>query len=270
MNATKIREILTELGIRPTKKLGQNFLIEPSIIKSQIEFANLTNRDTVLEIGAGLGNLTLELSAHARKVITIEKDKILGRYLKTIIPDNVELIIGDAMKLDFPKFDKIVANLPYKISSPLSFKLMDYEFESAVLMYQREFADRIVASPRTKKYGRLTVNLYYRFDSKILRKVARESFYPVPKVNSAIVELVPRATPFEVKDQDLFFKLVNVLFSQRRKKIKNSLKNKKKLFNFDEEKLQDFLSDFPFQDNRPEELAPEQLAELANMLADVV
>jgi 16S rRNA (adenine1518-N6/adenine1519-N6)-dimethyltransferase len=84
------------------------------------------------------------------------------------------------------------------------------------------------------------------------------------------VELVPRATPFEVKDQDLFFKLVNVLFSQRRKKIKNSLKNKKKLFNFDEEKLQDFLSDFPFQDNRPEELAPEQLAELANMLADVV
>ena len=169
MNANMIREVLTELGIRPTKNLGQNFLTDPSIIQSQVEFANLTNRDTVLEIGAGLGNLTLELSAHARKVITIEKDKKLGGYLKTIVPDNVELIIGDALDLDFPRFDKIVANLPYKISSPLSFKLMDYEFESAILMYQREFADRIVASPGSKKYGRLTVNLYYRFESRLLR-----------------------------------------------------------------------------------------------------
>jgi len=134
MNATKIREILTDLGIKPTKSLGQNFLVDHNIIRSQLELADLTGHDTVLEIGPGLGNLTLELADRAKKVIAIEKDKIFGKYLKTILPDNVELIVGDALEIDFPEFDKIVANLPYKISSPLSFKLTEYDFQSAKIL----------------------------------------------------------------------------------------------------------------------------------------
>jgi 16S rRNA (adenine1518-N6/adenine1519-N6)-dimethyltransferase len=268
MKINDIREILTELGIRPTKSMGQNFLIDHNIIRSQIEFANVTKQDTVLEIGAGLGTLTLELASAAKKVITIEKDKKLAEYLMRIIPENVELIEGDALELDWPKFDKLVANLPYKISSPLSFKLANHKFRSATLMYQREFADRVTASPGSKKYGRLTVNLYYYFESKILMNVKKRSFYPIPKVDSAVVQLVPRKEKLKVMDEELFFKLVNVVFNQRRKKIKNSLKNKGSLFNIPVDKYSRLLGESIYQDRRPEELTPEQLVDLANMFVD--
>jgi 16S rRNA (adenine1518-N6/adenine1519-N6)-dimethyltransferase len=137
-------------------------------------------------------------------------------------------------------------------------------------MYQREFADRITASPGSKKYGRLTVNLNYYFESQILMNVKKGSFYPVPKVDSAIVQLVPRKVKLKVFDEDLFFKLINVVFSQRRKKIKNSLKNKGSLFNLPEDEYSKLLGECIYQDRRPEELAPEQLADLANMFTEAI
>ena len=162
------KEVLHEYDIKPIRSLGQHFIINNQIIDKQVEYANISKQDTVLEIGPGLGILTMKLSRYARKVIAIEKDKKLSKYLETIIPSNVELIIDDALDFEFPKFDKIVANLPYKISSPISFKLMDYDFRTATLMYQKEFAERIVATPATKSYSRLTLNLHYKFKSEIL------------------------------------------------------------------------------------------------------
>lgn len=270
MEIEKIRDVLNKYDIRPSKGLGQHFLIDKSIIKAQIEFAKISKKDTVLEIGPGLGILTLELSNRARKVIAIEKDRKLCKYIETITPDNVELIFGDALNLDLPKFDKIVANLPFKISSPFSFKLMAYDFQVAILMYQKEFAGRIAAQPRTKSYSRLTVNMYYNFKSEILKVVPRDAFYPQPKVDSAIVQLVPRAAPFAVVDLELFFKMVNVLFSQRRKKIKNSLRNNYKLFGLPKEQFRELLAENPYGNNRPEELTPEELGELANSIVDMI
>ncbi len=267
MKTQKIRDILDKYKIRPSKGLGQHFLIDENIVKSQIEFANISDHDVVLEIGPGLGILTLELSKHARKVIAIEKDRKLGEYLATAVPSNVELIIDDALSIEFPKFDKIVANLPYRISSPLSFKLRNYDFQSATMMYQKEFAERIVARPRTKSYSRLTVNMYYSFNSEIIKLVPKEAFYPKPKVDAAIVQLIPRKPPFKVVDDVLFFKMVTILFSQRRKKIKNSLRNNYKLFNIGKEKFQESLVKIPYKDNRPEELTPEELGDLANIIA---
>jgi 16S rRNA (adenine1518-N6/adenine1519-N6)-dimethyltransferase len=270
MKSPNPHEILIKLGVRPSKNLGQNFLIDPKIINAQMKFANLSKKDTVLEIGAGLGTLTLALASAVRKVIAIEKDLRFVGYLKTILPENVEVIEGDALELDWPEFDKIVANLPYQISSPLTFKLTDQKFQSATLMYQLEFADRIVAMQGSKKYGRLTVNLNYHFESRILMEVNKKSFYPLPKVDSAIVQLVPRKAPFEVRDKDLFFKLVNVVFNQRRKKIRNSLKNKSHVFNLPGDKFNNLLKEIPYQNNRPEDLSPQQLADLANMMAEII
>ena len=194
MDKQELRGLLRKYNIHPIKSLGQHFIIDEQVIDAQVKYANIANKDTILEIGPGLGILTIKLSERARKVITIEKDKKLGKYLKTIIPDNVELIIDDALNLEFPKFDKIVANLPYKISSPISFKLMDYDFQTATLMYQKEFANRIVAVPRSKSYCRLTVNLYYRFKSEILSVVPKEKFYPISNLLTSFSVGIPNSS----------------------------------------------------------------------------
>ena len=153
----KYSRIMKSCGIKPNMKLGQNFLIDEKIAEDQINHANITKNDTVLEIGPGLGVLTSKLAKLAKSVIAIEYDKRLYSYLKTMVPENVELINGDALALNFPSFNKFVSNIPYQISSPLLFKLIDYHFDIAIIMLQAEFAQRLCAKPNTKAYSRLTV-----------------------------------------------------------------------------------------------------------------
>jgi len=203
------------------KKLGQNFLVDGRVIARIGDYASLTEEDRVLEIGPGTGNLTRILSARAGKVYAIEIDPGLASALEGRHP-NVVVTRGDALKVPLPDYNKVVSNLPYQISSKITFRILKRPFDLAVLMYQREFAERMVAFPGTKEYGRLTLNVSFRAEVEILEIVPRGAFRPMPQVESAIVRLRPRKTPIPV-DEKAFDDITRVLFSMRRKKVKRSL-----------------------------------------------
>lgn len=260
--------------IRLDKRKGQHVLKDENVIRRQIEYAKLTGDETVLEIGPGLGALTFRLADRANKVVAIEKDLRMYSYLKDRVPKNVRLIHADAMKFDFPDFDVVVANLPYQISSPVTFKLLKYKFRNATLMYQREFADRMMAKCGDKNYSRLSVNVYFHADCHLLEYVQREAFQPAPEVDSALIELILRKPPFSVKSEELFFEVVKVLFSERRKKIKNSIApyveaNLREGSSLRKSALKEIIRQIPYLDERVEVVSPEQIGELADILLDI-
>lgn len=262
MNPSDIKEALARLGVTPSKGMGQNFLIDDRVAERQVEAAGIAPNDVVLEVGPGLGVLTEKLAERAKKVIAIEMDRKLASILEPALPENVELVVGDALEVPFPRFDRFVSNLPYSISSPIIFKLLDHEFRKAVVMLQKEFADRMVAAPDTDDYSRLTVNVYYRAECRIIEKVPRSRFWPAPKVDSAVVELVPRSAPFPVQDEGLFFRLIEVLFQQRRKKIGTVLRTRGLI-------TPEERSRVPYVDLRIEALSPAQIGELTDAVHDL-
>jgi len=217
--------LLRRHGIRLSKRAGQHQVIDPTVLEQMVDYAELSRDDVVLEVGAGIGNLTLLLAARAGRVIAVERDRrlmsVLGERLR--VHSNVKLLCGDALQIELPKFNKVVANLPYGISSDITFRLLKRKFELAILMYQREFAERLVAKPGSDDYGRLTVNAYYRASLELLREVPPEAFFPQPKVTSAIVRLKPREPPFDVADESMFFNVVRALFQHRRQRVRNAL-----------------------------------------------
>jgi len=245
-------------------KKDQHFLTDEQVLGRIIEYGRLNHSDTVLEIGAGYGNLTEKLAQKAGKVIAIEVDPELASSFNRL--ENVELIIGDALEQDFPHFNKVISNLPYSISSQVTFKLLEYEFDMGILMYQHEFAQRMVASPGGKDYGRLSIAVQYRANVEILEIVPRLAFNTPPKVYSAIIRLVPRLPPYEVKDVDFFMKFITAAFSQRRKKLKNAILNNAAYLGIKDKALEKLPPDII--DRRAETISPEELAELSDLLFD--
>ena len=241
-------------------KLGQNFLIDEKTAQREVNYAKVSKKDVVLEIGPGMGILTKILAEKAKKVIAIEIDEKLFYQLKSLIPKNVELMHSDILKLNLEnisRFNKVVANLPFQISSAITFQLLDYNFDVAILIYQKEFAERLVAKPGSKNYSRLSVNAYYKADCEILETIPSSFFKPVPKVDSCIVKLVlKKQAPFKVKDEEFFFELTKKLFTHRRKKIKTTIK---KYYTKN-------LDDVSFLENRIEDLSPEQIGLLSDQL----
>ncbi|MBK5114840.1 MAG: ribosomal RNA small subunit methyltransferase A [Candidatus Heimdallarchaeota archaeon] len=216
----KTRDALIQAGISPKKSLSQNFLINKDVLIRQIGYAKLTEEDVVLEIGGGTGVLTEELAKSAGTVYSIEYDRNLAKYLtrKFHSHDNVTIISGDALKLDFPKANKFIANLPYHISSPITFKILDYDFELAVFMYQYEFAQRMVAKPRTDDYSRLSANLQFQAEVEILERVPRNYFFPMPKVDSALVQIKPKKEELPISKK--YYRLTSrVLFNTKNKLV---------------------------------------------------
>ncbi len=201
------REVLADLGVRPRRRMGQHFLIDARVAARQVAHAQIRRSDVVLEIGPGLGVLTRLLAERAKRVVAIEADRRFAEYLhrrfaeylRRTLPD-IEVVSGDALKVDWPPFDVMASNLPYQISSPLTFRLLDHAFDRAILMYQWEFARRMRAKPGTADYSRLSVGVYRRATCEILERVPRNAFHPQPKVDSAIVSLVPRPPPFPLSD----------------------------------------------------------------------
>ena len=242
-------------------KTGQNFLINKKVAEREVEYAGVNKDDVVLEIGPGRGILTTLLAERAQKVIAIEIDGQLISKLRPFLPDNVVLIHDDALKVDFetlPKFNKIVSNLPFQISSPITFKFLGCNFSLAVLIYQKEFADRMVASPGSKHYSRLSVGVYYKAQCELIETISKTCFYPQPKVDSCMIMMSPRESPpFSVLDEAFFFDLTRELFNHRRKKIKNTLNE---LYDSTQ------LDEVPYLDKRVEEITPEQIGELCNVL----
>ncbi len=264
------RRILKKHNIRPTKKLGQNFLVDESLLKEQIEYANLNEEDTVLEVGAGIGNLTKFLLEKAKKVIVVEKDKRMIKILEDRFSkrENLEILPGDVLKIDLPDFNKTVSNIPYVISSPLTFLLLKTRFKKGIIMYQKEFAQRMVAKPGTREYSRLSVACYYYADIKLLRTVSETAFYPEPKVQSALVEITPRNPPFNV-DEKFFFNLLRGLFIHRKKTVKNALTHSFNLiFNKTSFTKTEVLEMLPkaVLDRRVFTLKPDEIAEISNTL----
>jgi 16S rRNA (adenine1518-N6/adenine1519-N6)-dimethyltransferase len=242
-------------------KLGQHFLIDRSIVDQEIALANLSTDDIVLEVGPGKGVLTKELAKHCKTVIAVELDETLIRYLQKDLPSNVLLIHRDVLNLswkDIPCFSKVVANLPFQISSPFTFKLFKTSFQKAILIYQKEFAERMIAQPGSKEYSRLSVGIAYKANCKIIRTIPSYAFSPPPEISSCLVELIPYShPPFYVIDEHFFFQVTALLFSHRRKQIKTILKNK-------------FLTELPdpivFGSKRVEQLSPEEIGLLSNIL----
>ncbi len=266
MRVEEIKGILESMGKRPTKRLGQNFLLDDSVTRRAVELARLAPDDTVLEIGPGLGNLTDALLRTGARVVAIEQDEGFVTFLKKRFGGRIELVHADAVQAFLPKFNKVVSNLPYQISSPIIFKLLDIGFEVAVLMLQREFAERMVAKPGTADYGRLTVGVYYRAGCQIVMNVPRSSFWPQPKVDSCVVKLVTRPPPFKVIDEDAFRDVTKAVFSHRRKKISNSLLMDPAAASLMTDRVRQSLSELPYASHRPEELTPEQIGELTNAI----
>lgn len=269
MRAEEVKAVLESIGKRPTKRLGQNFLLDDSVIRRSVELAGLTPEDTVLEIGPGLGNLTEEILRTGAKVVAVEQDAAFCRFLERRYGQRVTIVQADAVKAFLPGFNKVVSNLPYQISSPITFKLLDVGFEVAVLMLQKEFAERMVAKAGTDDYSRLSVGVYYRADCEIVLKVPRHAFWPQPKVDSCVVRLVPKPPPFRVTDERVFYKVTQAIFSHRRKKISNSLSTDPAVKDLVTEKVSQSLSTLPHASKRAEELTPEMIGELADALLEL-
>ena len=255
MNRNETSRLIDETGVVPKKSKGQNFLTDERVAQRHVDYADIQRGDRVLEVGPGLGILTNILVDKADDVTCIELDEILADYIERTYGDRVKLIRGDAMKVDFPPFDRFVSNLPYSISTPVIFKLLEHDFKKAVVMVQKEFAERMVADVGLPDYSRLTVNMYYRADCRILETVPASRFKPRPKVDSALVEIVPRPAPFKVLDERTFFRVTEVAFNHRRKKIGTSLKAAGMI-------PKD--ADIPYLDDRIETLTPEQIGQLSD------
>ena len=257
MNRSETKRLIAETGVVPKKSKGQNFLIDDRVADRQVAFAGIARDDRVLEIGPGLGILTSRLIEHSETVTCIEIDENLADHIEGTYGERVNLIRGDAVKVPFPEFDVFVSNLPYSVSTPIIFKLLEYDFKKAIVMVQKEFADRMVADVGSPDYSRLTVNLFYKADCRLLEKVPRSRFKPQPKVDSAIVEIVPRPAPFNVLNEELFFEVTEATFNHRRKKIGTSLR----AANIIED-----CWEIPFLDSRVEELRPSEIADISNRI----
>lgn len=231
MTLTEVRQTIAAIGLRPSKALGQNFLIDGNILRIIIEQADLRADETVLEIGPGLGVLTRALRARAGRVVAIEKDRRLCEYLRTELP-GLELIEGDAVKvlaagadqggLALPAGFKVVANLPYSISTPVLERLVegDPKPRALVLLLQREVAQRLTAQPRHKEYGALTLFTQLAYHVTLVHVVSRRCFVPAPGVESAIVLLERRDPRVKLEPGARFHEVVRQGFGQRRKMLR--------------------------------------------------
>ena len=231
------KEVVNKHNFKFSKSLGQNFLIDDNVIDRILEGARLSETDRIIEVGPGIGTLTREMGKVAENVVAIEIDKTLIPILKETLADldNVEVVNGDILKVDVQglineKLNggpvKLVANLPYYITTPIVMKFLeeDIPVTDIVVMVQKEVADRMNAKPSTKDYGALSVAVQYYCDTEIVAKAPRHMFVPQPNVDSIVIGLHVRdEKKYVVDNEDIFFKTVKASFGQRRKTLLNSL-----------------------------------------------
>lgn len=267
----KTVNLLRFYNILPKKSLGQNFVVTSDLLQKMISHASINREDVVLEIGAGLGFLTSLLAHKCKGVIAVELDNKLNTILKNKIRcfPNVNLIEGDILRVSVPYFNKVVSTPPYSISAPILFWLLERKFDCAVLTFQKEFTDRLVASIGSKEYGRMTVSIYYFAEVELLDNAPKNMFYPIPDVDSMVVRLKPRKPPFFVKDRETFFELLQTLFTQRNRKIRNAIIPFLRRKGMKRRKVKDLVDSLPFHDKRVRKLAPEDFGFLSNEIAQI-
>ena len=265
-----LKDMMEKHDLRPSKSLGQNFVVDPNTILKIIRAANIEKGEQILEIGPGLGSLTSQLSATS-KVVAIELDRYLIPALEEVLNhfgkrENVEIVQEDAMKIDWQEFFaqrqgvwKMVANLPYNIATPLLVTLLENapEIQAIYVMVQLEVGERFAASPKSKAYGIPSVKAQYWAETKVLGKVSPNVFLPVPKVDSAILQIIRKPSPPEVNYAN-FSRLIQTAFQHRRKMIRKSLNKLVPLANFSIAELS--------PQARPEELSVTDWVKLAKTL----
>ena len=276
------RFIMKKYNIKANKNLGQNFLINEEVVKNIVGCSNIDKEDLVIEIGPGLGTLTKYLLEKAGKVICIELDTKMLQILEDrfSLYNNFELINNDVLKVDLKniiekektegkiKNVKIVANLPYYITTPIIMKLLEeeLELESITVMIQKEVADRLIATPGEKNTGAITYSVYYYADSEAIMEVPNSSFIPEPEVTSKVIKLNIRKKPIVTpKNKEKMLKIIKYAFMQKRKTLLNSLTNSKVFEN--KHQGVEILNSLEIKENaRPEELTLEQFKTISDLL----
>lgn len=274
------KEVINKYSFAFQKKFGQNFLIDSNVLENIVEAAGITKDDFVLEIGPGIGTMTQYLCESARQVLAVEIDKMLIPILEDTLSeyDNVEVINQDVLKVDIKSLVeeknngrpiKVVANLPYYITTPIIMGLFESKvpIESITIMVQKEVADRMQTGPGSKDYGALSLAVQYYAEAKVMLNVSATCFMPRPNVDSAVVKLTRhQESPVEVKDESLMFKIIRASFNQRRKTLVNGLKNSSEL-DFSKEEITEAIKSIGKEENiRGEKLTLEEFAKLSNAL----
>ncbi|SER90435.1 16S rRNA (adenine(1518)-N(6)/adenine(1519)-N(6))-dimethyltransferase RsmA [Lachnobacterium bovis] len=273
-------EVLQKYNFNFQKKFGQNFLINTGVLEDIIEASEITKDDFVVEIGPGIGTMTQYLCENAREVLAVEIDTNLIPILKDTLKeyDNVEVINQDILKVDINKIAeeknngrpiKVVANLPYYITTPIIMGLFESHVpvESITIMVQKEVADRMQTGPGSKDYGALSLAVQYYSNPKIVLNVPPSCFMPQPKVGSAVIKLTCHENPpVEVDDEKMLFKVIRASFNQRRKTLANGLKNYGGI-PLSKEQIQESIEELGVELNiRGEKLSLEQFAKLSNII----
>lgn len=280
-SATK--EIINKYSFAFQKKFGQNFLIDSNVLESIIRGAEMTKDDFVLEIGPGIGTMTQYLCEAARQVVAVEIDKMLIPILEDTLSeyDNVEVINQDVLKVDIKSLAdeknngkpiKVVANLPYYITTPIIMGLFEsgVPIDSITIMVQKEVADRMQTGPGSKDYGALSLAVQYYATAKVILNVSATCFMPRPNVDSAVIKLTRHKEPtVNVADEKLMFKIIRASFNQRRKTLVNGLKNSPEL-SFSKEQIVKAIEKIGKPETiRGEALTLEEFAELANAFTEL-
>lgn len=274
--------VLQKYNFNFQKKFGQNFLIDTHVLDKIIAAANITKDDLVLEVGPGIGTMTQYLCEHARQVIAVEIDKNLIPILEDTLSeyDNVKVINADILKVDINKIAqeenggrpiKVVANLPYYITTPIIMGLFESHvpIENITVMVQKEVADRMQVGPGTKDYGALSLAVQYYAEPYIVANVPPNCFMPRPKVGSAVIRLTSHEqVPVQVKDEAFLFRLIRASFNQRRKTLVNGLNNASEV-NVSKETILEALEKMGMSPTvRGETFSLEQFAQLSNLLCE--
>ncbi|MEM2141743.1 MAG: 16S rRNA (adenine(1518)-N(6)/adenine(1519)-N(6))-dimethyltransferase RsmA [Candidatus Thorarchaeota archaeon] len=220
-----VRQTLLKYGVRPRRSIGQTFLVDECVARRVVEAACVSENDTVLEIGGGLGILTECLAQRARRVYVVEIDPRLVRALRDLQQryPNMTVIHGDALEVNLPPVDKCVSNIPYHISSDLTFRILEIPLSCAVVMYQKEYGERLLAKPGTPDYSRLTIGVRYLMDVEKVFDVSRRQFYPVPLVDSVVVRMTPRSHGPFAKSREVFQETVRGLYAHPNKQLRRAL-----------------------------------------------
>ncbi len=279
-NPTNTIEILKKYGFSFQKKFGQNFLIDNNILEKIVENAGVTKDDLVIEIGPGIGSLTQHLCEHAREVVAVEIDKKLIPILEDTLSeyDNVSVINEDVLKVDVNKIVreknagknvKVVANLPYYITTPIIMGLFESNLplESITVMVQKEVAERMQVGPGTKDYGALSLAVQFYSKPKVVLNVPASCFMPKPNVDSAVIKLEKhKEIPVEVTDAKKMFRIIRAAFNQRRKTLTNSIANAADL-SYSKDDVAKVLEEMGLSATiRGEALTLEQFAKLSDLL----
>ncbi len=282
-NPQKTIEIIQKYEFAFQKKFGQNFLIDTHVLDKIISAAEITKDDLVVEIGPGIGTMTQYLACAAREVVAIEIDKMLIPILKETLADyeNVTVINEDVLKVDLNKLAeeknggrpiKVVANLPYYITTPIIMGLFENHvpLHSITIMVQKEVADRMRMGPGTKDYGALSLAVQYYAEPYLVANVPQNCFMPRPKIGSAVIRLtVHEKPPVTVRDEKLMFKLIRASFNQRRKTLANGLNNSPEL-HYSKEQIAEAIEKLEVSPSvRGEALTLEQFARLSDVLMEL-